>query len=597
MSLANPSSIALSILPLPVPPSLIRSRPPQASIPQTKADRDALRDAVRRGMAHDPAVPPLGMDAVRRRATEALAAAELGECYIDYAVVTVNNESWRDALAAVPFERRLLLMPKCLRVENRCPAPFDEFGLLCKQCGLCSIQDFQAEAERLGYAVLVAEGSALVMAMVQTGTIEAIVGVSCMAVLEKTFQHVQSAAIPAVAVPLLQDDCIDTTVDVDWVWDYIHLEAADRSRRLDLGSLHDTVKTWFARPSLDRLMGPPIGHAEEIGRQWLAVGGRRWRPFLAAAVFEALRTDGRHADDADGDAVAIDAIQRIAVAVECFHKASLVHDDIEDGDFERYGEPTLCGAHGVPIALNVGDLLIGEGYRLLAESGLGADQIRAAVREAAGAQRLLCQGQGAELAWSRSPSQLASRQVLEIFRLKTSPAFDVALQLAAIVAGRSDEVADVLRAYSEAVGIAYQIKDDLEDLLDDAGLGQQAESRPSVVLALAAERARGDDREMLAAITSGQTHAAATPERLREAIRTAKADERAALLLESYKEQAVRSLERLTDATLKGLLRRVLAKIFNELTFEGYCREQEAKTARAAREAENGTAAQPAATA
>jgi geranylgeranyl pyrophosphate synthase len=593
MSTVDPATIPLAILPPPVPPAVIRSRPPQAGIPTTKADRDALRDAVRRGMSRDRAVPPLGMDELRRRATAALAEAGLSESYLDYAVVTVNNESWRDALAAVPFERRLLLMPKCLRVENRCPAPFDEFGLLCKQCGLCSIQDFQAEAERLGYAVLVAEGSALVMAMVQTGTIEAIVGVSCMPVLEKTFSHVQAAAIPAVAVPLLQDDCIDTTVDVDWVWDYIHLEAADRSRRLDLGGLHDTVKTWFDRPALDRLMGPPVGHAEEIGREWLAVGGRRWRPFLAAAVFEALRTDA----DAAGPPPAGEVIERIAVAVECFHKASLVHDDIEDGDLERYGEPTLCGAHGVPIALNVGDLLIGEGYRLLAESGLDADRIRAAVREAAGAQRLLCQGQGAELAWSRNPSQLASRQVLEIFRLKTSPAFDVALQLAAIGAGRADEVADALRAYSEAVGIAYQIKDDLEDMLDDAGLVSNVESRPSVVLALAAERARGDDREMLAAITSGKPHPAATPDRLREAIRTAKADEKAALLLESYKEQAVRAIEGLSDATLKGLLRRVLAKMFNELTFEGYCREQEAKVAR-----ENGaepqtTAASPAATA
>jgi len=592
MSTADPSSIALAILPPPVPPAVIRSRPPQPSIPQTKADRDALRDAIRRGMASERAVPPLSMDELRRRATAALAEAGLPEAHLDYAVVTVNNESWRDALAAVPFERRLLLMPKCLRVENRCPAPFDEFGLLCKQCGLCSIQDFQAEAERLGYAVLVAEGSALVMAMVQTGTIEAIVGVSCMPVLEKTFPHVQAAAIPAVAVPLLQDDCIDTTVDVDWVWDYIHLEAADRSRRLDLGGLHDTVRAWFERPALDALMGLPVGHAEEISRQWLAVGGRRWRPFLAAAVFEALQTE-----EGTGNAAARDAIQRIAVAVECFHKASLVHDDIEDGDFERYGEPTLCGAHGVPIALNVGDLLIGEGYRLLAESGLPADRIRAAVREAAGAQRLLCQGQGAELAWSRSPTQLASRQVLEIFRLKTSPAFDVALQLAAIGAGRADEVSDVLRGYSEAVGIAYQIKDDLEDLLDDAGLarnagiGEGAQSRPSVVLALAAERARGDDREMLAAITSGQPHPAATPARLREAIQATKADEKAALLLESYKEQAVRSLEGLSDPTLKGLLRRVLAKIFNELTFEGYCREQEAKTARDAAAAESAATA------
>ena len=592
MSTVDPATIALAILPPPVPPAVIRSRPPQAGIPPTKAGRDALRDAIRRGMSRDRAVPPLGMDELRRRALAALVEAGLAETFLDYAVVTVNNESWRDALAAVPFERRLLLMPKCLRVENRCPAPFDEFGLLCKQCGLCSIQDFQAEAERLGYAVLVAEGSALVMAMVQTGTIEAIVGVSCMPVLEKTFPHVQAAAIPAVAVPLLQDDCIDTTVDVDWVWDYIHLEAADRSRRLDLGGLHDTVKSWFERPSLDHLMGPPVGHAEQIGREWLSVGGRRWRPFLAAAVFEALQADAGTAieKEAGRDDTSREVIQRIAIAVECFHKASLVHDDIEDGDLERYGEPTLCGAHGVPIALNVGDLLIGEGYRLLAESGLDADRIRAAVREAAGSQRLLCQGQGAELAWSRNPSQLASRQVLEIFRLKTSPAFDVALQLAAIGAGRAEEVSDALRAYSEAVGIAYQIKDDLEDMLDDAGIVSTVESRPSVVLAIAAERARGDDREMLTAITSGKPHPAATPDRLREAIRTAKADERAALLLESYKEQAVRALEGLTDATLKGLLRRVLAKMFNELTFEGYCREQEAKVSR-----ENRADAQPAA--
>lgn len=584
MPATDPSSIPLAILPSAVPPALIRSRPPQPSIPQSKPERDALLDAIRRGMARAKPVPPVGIEELRGRATAALAEAGLADVYLDYAVVLVNNESWRDALAAVPFERRLLLMPKCLREENRCPAPFDEFGLLCKQCGLCSIQDFQAEAERLGYAVLVAEGSALVMAMIQTGRIEAIVGVSCMPVLEKTFPHVQAAAIPAVAVPLLQDDCIDTTVDVDWVWDYIHLEAADRSRRLDLGGLHDTVKAWFERPALDAVMGPPQGPAEEIARQWLAVGGRRWRPFLAAAVWSALRPNE--------DVAAHDVVRRIALAVECFHKASLVHDDIEDGDMERYGEPTLCGAHGVPIALNVGDVLIGEGYRLLAESGLDAGRVRDAVREAAAAQRLLCHGQGAELAWSRDPGPLSSRQVLEIFRLKTAPAFDVALQLGAIAAGRAAECADVLRAYSDAVGIAYQIKDDLDDLVDDAGLVRGAASRPSVVIALGAERARGDDRQFLAALAAGSPAEPFAADRLRAAIRGAKADEKAALLLEAYKEQAVRALDGLADPTLKGLLRRIVARIFNELSFAGYCREQEttART-REAEQARAGTAA------
>ena len=122
-------------------------------------------------------------------------------------------------------------------MEDRCPAPFDEFGLLCKQCGLCSIRDVQLEAERLGYAVLVAEGSAIVMSLIQTGKIEAIVGVSCLSVLERAFPYMEAAAIPGVAVPLLQDDCIDTNVDIDWVWEYIHLTSDDRTRRLDLGAL------------------------------------------------------------------------------------------------------------------------------------------------------------------------------------------------------------------------------------------------------------------------------------------------------------------------------------------------------------------------
>jgi len=117
--------------------------------------------------------------------------------YRDYVGVLLNNEMWRESLASVPYERRLLLLPKCLRVESKCPAPFDEFGLLCKQCGLCTIQDLQAEAEKLGYAVLVAEGSAIVMSLIQTGKIEAIVGVSCLPVLERAFPYMEAAAIPA----------------------------------------------------------------------------------------------------------------------------------------------------------------------------------------------------------------------------------------------------------------------------------------------------------------------------------------------------------------------------------------------------------------
>jgi len=570
-------TIPLAILPAPVPPALVRSRQPHPSIPQTKPERTALLEAIRRGFAARAAVPPLRMEELRDRARQALVEVGLPEIHLDYAGVLVNNESWRDALAAVPYNRRLLLMPKCLRAENRCPAPFDEFGLLCKSCGLCSIQDFQAEAERLGYAVLVAEGSALVMSLIQAGQIDAIVGVSCLSVLEKTHPHVEAAAIPAVAVPLLQDDCIDTMVDDDWVWDYIHLEAADTSRRLDLGGLRDTVAGWFEPAALEALLGPAVGHAERVAREWLGRAGNRWRPFMAAAVHAAL-VPGPTAEQQA-------ALRSVAVAVECFHKASLVHDDIEDGDLERYGVPTLPGELGVPVALNVGDVLIGEGYRLLAAAGLPPEAAVAAVHEAAMAQRLLCRGQGEELAWSRAPTPLASRQVLEIFRLKTAPAFDVAVQLGAIAAtahtGPIAGLTEVLRALSEAVGIAYQIKDDLEDMRDDAGLLPGGQPRPSVILALAAERARGEDRELCGRLARGESVPGATAEQVRHAIVACRADEKGALLLEAYKEQAVRALDGLSHASLKGLLRRVLGRIFDAVKFEGFCREATEQRVRA----------------
>ena len=201
--------------------------------------------------------------------------------------VLVNNEAWRDTLAGVPYERRLLLLPKCLRVEDKCPAPFDEFGLLCKQCGLCSIQDLQDEAERLGYAVLVAEGSALVMAIIQTGKIDAIVGVSCLSVLEKAFPYMEAAAIPGVAIPLLQDDCNDTNVDLDWVWDVIHLTSDDQTHRLDLDALRNEVDGWFT-PSLARRSSARADGETERHRPRLAAQGRQ----ALAAVPHRLRLQG-----------------------------------------------------------------------------------------------------------------------------------------------------------------------------------------------------------------------------------------------------------------------------------------------------------------
>jgi geranylgeranyl pyrophosphate synthase len=561
----------MPILTLPRPVPVERERQPQDTIPQTREARERMKLQARAYVEANRPVPPLSFDELRKHADGFTALHGHDPLYRDYAAVLISSEVWRDPLASVPFHRRLLLLPKCLRVEDKCPAPFDDFGLLCKNCGLCSIQELQQEAERLGYAVLCAEGSAIVMAIIQTGKIDAIVGVSCLSVLEKAFPYMESAAIPGVAIPLLQDDCKDTTIDLDWVWDVIHLTSDDRTYRLDLDALRKEVDGWFEPAALDRIMGPPASKTEQISRQWLAKSGKRWRPFLAACAYKAMSEDIGHADRPLPD-----GLKRLAVAVECFHKASLIHDDIEDGDDTRYGEPTLHAEHGVPVALNVGDLLLGDGYRLIAESGAEPSVVGEMIRVAAAGHRTLCLGQGAELCWARDPSPLTSVEVLDIFRKKTAPAFEVALRLGALLGGADDDVADVLTRYSEALGIAYQIRDDVEDLATDNHAPDDLEAmRPSLPLALALERTKGDNRAVVEAAWRRNVD---DPARLRKLIDDLGVPDRCRGLLDSYKEEAVRSLADLEHASLKGLLRRVVTKIFT-LEVKGWCSEFEARNA------------------
>lgn len=565
--------LELPLISLPRAVPMERYRTPQQNIPQTRGQREKVRECVAAYVEKTAPVPPLSLAELRVHAEVVADRHGFDRRYVDYIGVLMGNEAWREQLASIPFERRLLLLPKCLRVEDKCPAPFDEFGLLCKRCGLCSIQELQDEAERLGYAVLVAEGSALVMAIIETGKIEAIVGVSCMNVLERAFPYMEAAAIPGIAIPLLQDDCKDTTIDLDWVWDVIHLTSEDQTRRMDLDALRREVDSWFEPAALAEVLGPEEGESDGIAREWLARAGKRWRPFLAACAYQALQ--------GDPNAPLPHSLRQVALAVECFHKASLIHDDIEDQDPRRYGEETLHETYGVPVALNVGDLLLGEGYRLLAECEAPPEARAELLRIAARGHRTLCVGQGAELCWARAPRPLASLEVLDIFRRKTAPAFEVALRLGGVLGGAGAEVTEVLRRYSEALGIAYQIRDDLDDLAQDTPDDGPGALRPSLPLAVAHEKARGEQKLLLA--RAWRRDAGADPAAVGVSVAALEADERCRALLDSYKEEAVRSLVELENASLKGLLRRVVGKIFS-IEVRGWCSEFETRNA-AGREA------------
>ena len=540
--------------PFHLPETARPSAPNRDQVPQTKAERRRLRAAVREYVVTHRPVPPFTVDELDLHSGRILDSRRPADAkFRKWIAVLLSNAAWSKWVAAVPFDRRLLLLPKCLRDDRECEGTFDEFGLLCADCGRCPITDLKNEAEALGYVVLIAEGTPAVMSLLESGQINAVVGVSCLSALESIYPLMEAAAIPGIAIPLLYDGCVNTTADLDWVREAIHLNGGDAGpRRLDVEGLRSQVQAWFAPEALDDALGPAVGETQRIARDWLARSGKRWRPLLAVSALRALQRDGEDPLPKD--------TRSLALAVECFHKASLVHDDIEDGDDRRYGQLTLHNEYGVPVALNVGDFLLGEGYRLIAESGLSARQRAEMLLAAARGHRDLTIGQGSELCWARRPEPLSVEAVLDIFRRKTSPAFEVALRLGAIAADATDEVWDVLHRCSEALGIAYQIADDLKDLCSDDGPSDVAAMRPSILLAIAHERAGPGDREFFDAVWRRASDAPA--DEIRRRLEALGVEDEARRLLVDYEARATRSLEPLTSADLKGLLRRVVFRIF-----------------------------------
>jgi geranylgeranyl pyrophosphate synthase len=314
----------------------------------------------------------------------------------------------------------------------------------------------------------------------------------------------------------------------------------------DLDAVAAVIRRWFAPEALSALMGSPASEARRVGQAWLLTGGKRWRPLLTAAVFETA-----------GGALA--RIQAAAVAVECFHKASLIHDDIEDGDSERYGVPTVHARVGVPAAINVGDYLIGEGYRLLAAAEFSGDVRADMLLAAAQGHRELCLGQGEELAFCRRPTPVAEQAVLRIYAQKTAAAFEVAVLVGAVAAGVDAATRAQLSAFSQAVGTAYQIQDDSEDFRSVRGRAADLLAmRPTLFLAAACTSEHPAVRRALDAVWEGD---AAGRERLINAIGEAGLHARVELLYAHYKHEAERALSGIPHTGLKRLLRRIMARM------------------------------------
>ena len=529
--------------------------PVEAALPLPPGDPATLAQWRRWAEAHvarERLLPPLSRDELLTHAGWLVRHHGLPTEHTPLVALLVSNAVWRGVVAAVPFDRRLLLLPLCLSNRAVCRGERDEVGLICAHCGACVLDRIVREANRLGMVTLIAEGATVVRMLLADGRIDAVIGVGCLDTLTRLFPDLSRHAIPGIGVPLLTTGCQATTLEVGTLLEQMREQTPQSGARLpDLDTLERTVREWMTPEALAEALGTPAGQVERLALRWMATGGKRWRPLLTVAVHAVLRSE-----------TAIGETRLTALAVECLHKASLIHDDIEDGDTERYGQPTLHAAHGIPVAINVGDYLIGEGYRLLLDLPIEAATKIRMLQTAAAGHHALCQGQGEELAFAAHPAPLRLETFLRLCERKTGAAFEVAILLGAIQGGVDERTCAPLRRFSRALGVAYQIRDDLADAARPAG-GDLEANRPSVLLALACE---SDDPRVATALQAfwrRDPDPAAAARGLARALRSAGQFERAEQLAAHHLHAAERALSELQHVGLKRLLRRIATRLLD----------------------------------
>src|SRR5262245_29694809 len=541
--------------------------------PETLELRERIRAEAFRYVRSIDRSRPLSKKDLEAHAGAMLENMGLEKGYLGFAMVMLGNGFWKEQFVSIPFNKRILLLPHCLKHVEACSAHYDEFGLHCEDCGACSIGDFKVKAEKLGYKIMVAEGTPIVLKVIVSGYVDGILGIACLNVLEKAFEKVVQSGVPAYAIPLHSSNCKSTTVDNDWVMEVLEtfqeqpvvktrsyvplMRAANDMFGEEFPALLPRLRSKSQNGATDYSRDPVAG-TEAIAYDWLGKGGKRFRPFITLAAFDALQEDQDRTDALP------DSVRRVAMAMEAFHKASLVHDDIEDNDEFRYGHQTLHRRHGVSTAINVGDYLLGLGYRMIASEGgiLPCETVAAIMKRLSEAHVKLSEGQGAELLWrDEAQKEIALQPIdaLKIYALKTAPAFEAALYAGVRLAGPADKYEEMIASFSRHLGVAFQIVKDLKgwsnDLQNKRVIGQDALAmRPPLLLALALESSQGDQREELLQLISADSKTERSVRRVARIYESCQVFEKAHKLVEKYRQRAEAIADEVEPEKLRELL-------------------------------------------
>ena len=253
---------------------------------------------------------------------------------------------------------------------------------------------------------------------------------------------------------------------------------------------------WRARvdAALEAVLPPAAASPQRLHaamRHAALDGGKRMRPLLVYATGIAFGAD-------------VALLDAPAVAVECIHAYSLVHDDLPamDDDALRRGKPTVHVAFDEATAILAGDALHSLAFEAIAASSLPASTRVAMLRElaiAAGA-RGMCGGQALDVDATGGGGSIGLDALQRLHALKTGALLRAAVRLGAFAAGVDADMHSRLDSFADALGLAFQVRDDLLDIEgDSAALGKtagkdvaQAKATFPALLGIEASRARLD---------------------------------------------------------------------------------------------------------
>ncbi len=215
-----------------------------------------------------------------------------------------------------------------------------------------------------------------------------------------------------------------------------------------IGGLINSYIPEGTHPDMDRYLYAPLKRYSENG-------GKRHRPLICFAACRAVGGD-------------MDRATSAAAAIEHFHTAALIHDDIADEAELRRGEPCLHLTEGLGLAINMGDLALSLVNGTVINDPLLSDSVKVrVVSELIEMTRRTIEGQALDIGWARDGRyDITPEDYLVMATHKTAHySGAVPLAVGAIVGGGSEEQIEELRAYGLDTGLAFQIQDDLLNLV------------------------------------------------------------------------------------------------------------------------------------